>query len=299
MRSPNRTHDRKSFFKYMPASTGAIVLRNTSLRWSSPSLFNDPFDVPREMIFGATPEELVQAIARYVTSLIEKPPEQTDDLEPGLKLAVDTVRSGVTPEAKEEMLASLNQGASTFRPSGDGLEALRAMWRFLIPDLRILCLTESPSHAAMWLHYAAQYTGVVLEFACDDRLDSASLAAKPVEYPSLKPHVYTVDGWAELLSRRKDIAIRRILHLATHTKSPDWSYEREWRITGKTRPGETGLSSDYKFHPEELIGVYAGPRISPDDKSAIFSLASSYPKAARYETTIGMSREFEFSAASA
>ncbi len=62
MRSKNRTHDRQNFFKYMSSGTAKIVLSNRSLRWSSPVLFNDPFDVPREMSFGLTPVEIVQAL---------------------------------------------------------------------------------------------------------------------------------------------------------------------------------------------------------------------------------------------
>jgi hypothetical protein len=33
----------------MSAATARIVLADRKLRWSSPILFNDPFDVPREM----------------------------------------------------------------------------------------------------------------------------------------------------------------------------------------------------------------------------------------------------------
>lgn len=278
----------------MPSLTAKIVLGNSSLRWSSPVLFNDPFDVPREMSFGLTPEDIVRAISRRISMLIELPPDNTADLEPRLQRIVETVHRGVPPEVKEKMLASLREEEETFRPSGESLEALRSMWKNLLPDLRILCLTESPAHAAMWFHYADQYTGAVLEFSCDDHLGSAWLAAKPVEYPNHKPAVYTADGWASLLSKRKEVAIREILHVATYTKSPDWSYENEWRITSKKRPDDTGFFTDYKFHPEELIGVYIGPMASMSDRCEIHSLAQRYPRTKVYNVTTGMTREFEF-----
>jgi hypothetical protein len=63
MRSPNRRHDRESFFKYMSAAMAAIVLQNRTLRWSSPVLFNAPFDVPWELFFGLSPEDIAQALA--------------------------------------------------------------------------------------------------------------------------------------------------------------------------------------------------------------------------------------------
>jgi Protein of unknown function (DUF2971) len=87
----------------------------------------------------------------------------------------------------------------------------------------------------MWYHYADQYRGVVLEFRCDDALDSAWLAARPVTYPAAKPAVYTADGWAQLLMTQGGLAIQTLLDVATYTKAPDWSYEREWRITSFKR----------------------------------------------------------------
>ena len=251
------------------------------------------------MSFGLTPEDIVRAIATRISTLIETPPEDTSELEPHLQLIVEAVRLGIPTAEKEEMLASLRQDERTFRPSGESLNALRLMWRTLLPDLRILCLTESPAHAAMWLHYAARYTGAVLEFACDDRLDSAWLGAKPVEYPPQKPAVYTADGWANLLSKRKEISIREILHVATYTKSPDWSYENEWRLSFKKRAGDAGHFTDYKFHPEELVGVYIGPMASESDQSEICLLARRYPRAKAYNVAVGMTREFEFSNATA
>ena len=44
-RSPNRRHDRQYFYKYVSAKTAQAILTTRTLRWSSPILFNDPFDV--------------------------------------------------------------------------------------------------------------------------------------------------------------------------------------------------------------------------------------------------------------
>jgi hypothetical protein len=95
MRSPNRTHERHSFFKYMSAATAHRVLTNRSLRWSSPILFNDPFDVPREISFGLTPDDIVDALALRMSDLIAHPPNDTGDLEQGVRLIVETVKSGI------------------------------------------------------------------------------------------------------------------------------------------------------------------------------------------------------------
>ncbi|WP_296752513.1 DUF2971 domain-containing protein [Thiobacillus sp.] len=296
MQSPNRKHDRESFFKYMSAATAAIVLQNRSLRWSSPLLFNDPFDVPRELSFGIVPEDIVQALTRRMANLIEHPPEDTSQLEPKVRLIVEVVKKATSPTLKAELLAGLEESATTHRPTGQSMDDLRTMWRDLIPQFRILCLTESPAHTAMWYHYADKYRGVVLEFLCDDALDSAWLAAKPVAYPSQKPAVYTADGWAQLLTTHNALAIENLLDVLTYTKAPDWSYENEWRITSFKRPSDTGHFTDYTFHSRELKSIYLGPDISSSDREAIISLATRFPVASLWDVSIGIDREFAITA---
>lgn len=195
------------------------------------------------------------------------------------------------------LLAGLADSAETLRPTGESMEELRQMWRDWLPQFRILCLTESPAHAAMWYHYADQYRGVVLELRCDDELDSAWLLARPVTYPTLKPAVYTADGWAELLTTIRPLAIENLLNVATYTKAPDWSYEKEWRITSFSRPPESGLFTDYRLDPREVAGVYLGPNISTPDRERILALISHYPAVAICQVSIGMAREFHFSSA--
>jgi hypothetical protein len=281
----------------MPAATANLVLGNRTLRWSSPTLFNDPFDVPREMSFGVTPSAIVEALARRLSELIDHPLEDTSDLEPRVKLVVDTVKRGIPPEVEVELLQDLKQVTDWHRPSGEAMDALRAMWRSWLPDFRILCLTDNPAHLAMWYHYADRYRGVVIELDCNDHLDSPWLVARPVTYPPTKPAIYTAEGWATLLTMRKELAIRSMLDVATFTKAPDWSYENEWRITSFKRPTDTGPFTDYKFNEHELASVFLGPMIAAPDRDTIRSLVSQFPRARVWNVSIGMSRELQFEAA--
>jgi hypothetical protein len=76
----------------MSADTALKVLKNQSLRWSSPVLFNDPFDVPRELSFGITPDQLVQASGQRLTDLFNQPPEDTTGLAHKLRMIVDSIK---------------------------------------------------------------------------------------------------------------------------------------------------------------------------------------------------------------
>ena len=278
----------------MSVARALQVLQRRRLRWSSPILFNDPFDVPRELSFGISPEEIVRACSRRLASLVEQPPEDTSDLEPKVRMIVEIVKRGITAELRTEMLAGLADVAETHRPSGKAMEEFRLMWRELIPDFRILCLTESPAHAAMWYHYADQYNGVVIELRCDDALDSGWLAAKPVTYPTGKPAVYSADGWATYLTTEKSLALQRMLQDATFTKAPDWSYEKEWRVTSFKGPLDTGPFTDYLLNPSEVAAIYFGPRMAPSDRAALLKMAPMYPGVRFFDVRIEMNREFAF-----
>lgn len=50
--------------------------------------------------------------------MIEHPPEDTSDLEPTVRLLVDTVKQGVTPEIRAEMIAALKETPETQQPTG-------------------------------------------------------------------------------------------------------------------------------------------------------------------------------------
>lgn len=60
-------------------------------------MFNDPFDVPRELSYGITPVQIIEALGKRCALLIENPPENTSDLNPDIKAIVDTVKMAFLP----------------------------------------------------------------------------------------------------------------------------------------------------------------------------------------------------------
>src|SRR2546428_13969576 len=70
-RSSNRRHDRQFFYKYVTAKIAKIVLTTRTLRWSSPVLFNDPFDVTQELRLNFTEEEINAALNNELATLIQ------------------------------------------------------------------------------------------------------------------------------------------------------------------------------------------------------------------------------------
>jgi hypothetical protein len=278
----------------MPASTARIVLTNGTLRWSSPTLFNDPFDVPREMAFGISQDQFIEAGVNRIAEIIESPPEDTSNLYGKLKLIAEIAKRGIPGQVKEEMLRELRGMAATFRPEIESIEELRSLWRALIPEYRILCLTESPSHMAMWYHYADGYRGAVLEFRCIDEFDSPWLVARPVTYMVEKPEIYTAEGWGRLMTSSVDFAVNQMMEIAAYTKAADWSYEKEWRIATFKREGDVGDYTDYPFEPRELASIYLGPLMPEEDQRGLIELAAKYPSASVIKVSVAMNRELQF-----
>jgi hypothetical protein len=281
------------FYKYMPASTARLVLENRTLRWSSPLLFNDPFDVPRKFASGVSAREIAEAASRSLAQLVEAPPADLSYLRPELQELGKAAKRA--PEAlRQAVNTAVSKFLKDFRPSSEGLSELRRIWGSWLADFRILCFAEQLDNTAMWYHYADSYRGVVLGFVAREDLDSAWLEARPVQYPKEKPPVYTAEGIAEILMMPQAEACRALLRIATFTKAPDWAYEREWRVSSHKRPGDTGLFTDYGFNARELVAVYFGPLTPPASKQDIMPLVAQYPEASVFEVSIGFSRELVF-----
>jgi hypothetical protein len=109
-------------------------------------------------------------------------------------------------------------------------------------NVGVLCLSEDPLNLLMWGHYCNAHQGAVVEFDVTHEFFSGSTTEagfhqyfRKVEYSEQRPSLSHAhfqknkmgflndhgSGWLELL---------RTEHPLLFTKSPDWAYEREWRL---------------------------------------------------------------------
>ena len=68
---PNQPHNRPSFCKYVSAEVAKVILINKTLRWSSPLLFDDPFDVTRVFAADTQPSEMQKYLIDELIELIQ------------------------------------------------------------------------------------------------------------------------------------------------------------------------------------------------------------------------------------
>lgn len=271
-RSANRRHERQLFYKYVTAKVAKIVLTTRKLRWSSPLLFNDPFDFAQELRLTFDVAQLNSVLTERVASLMENG-DPSNSVKHPIQAALLRVARRASVDVRRAMAEKLRQSVGV--PTAGQLKSLAAVkdtWRNMVPTFRVLCLSELKDVTSMWLHYADAYKGVVLEFSAIDELDSPLLVARPVIYQDGPTAIAGADAWVSWMLGQGRSTYWDLFSEYQYAKTNAWSYEREWRIVSGARPGETGFFSDYPFYARELTGIYLGSRCSTEDRAELLSL---------------------------
>jgi hypothetical protein len=252
----------------MSAKTAIAVLSSKSLRWSSPLLFNDLFDVQREWKHHSD-DELAEA---------------------SLKLLLEHIDAGTVPnnEHARKLVEQVRAQGETFDRSRFSLvhtffarlsaahrlkgtpEEFAAVWRERVECMRILCLSDDPAIPSMWGRYADSNSGVVIRFESSDERDSVTLGAEPVIYSDEPPQLPPAEVWMRtILERDGDHDWPTYLREYEFVKQTQWQDEREYRIIGFKRDDETQPFSDRRFFVEDVSEIILGPRIAWDDEASI------------------------------
>lgn len=260
------------FYKYTSARVAKIVLATRCLRYSSPLLFNDPFDVTQELRLNFDERGLYAALSERVAWLMEQGDAtlvRHPVFGPLLRLAM-----AAGPDVRRAMARELREQAGSPTPGqAAALKELKDKWRSLVPTFRILCLSELNDVTSMWHHYADNYQGVVLGFSAVEQVDdSVFQMARPVVYQEA-PSIAEANAWVGCLLGEGETRWQHLFLEYLYVKTPAWSNEKEWRIpvTGR-RPGDSELFGDYPFHPRELTAIYFGPKCSEQDREDVLKL---------------------------
>ncbi len=266
---PNRP---ESYFKYMNAEVAKIVLVNQKLRWSSPHLLDDPFDVQRCFSLGFDAEELREPLCQEIMGLLlcDRVPDLSG--KPHVERLVKCLRR--SDHVREYGVLRQKLGESI----GKGIQqaeigVIRKKWSELLPQFRILCFSAVHDNVQMWSHYADSHKGVVLEFQPRD--DSSFLwASVPVTYQDSPPMIASKEEWVKSITGQEPLTTRgwQLFMPLTVTKTTGWKYQEEWRVVTFMRKGESGLYSDYPFNARELRSVYLGCEISEQDTDDVIAL---------------------------
>jgi hypothetical protein len=260
-------------YKYVSFSTGKIVLENQNLRWSTPPLLNDPFDM--QFLFqvradrGAVKLLALQKlwVAHYGPGPVASTPNQLGVLIGGLQ--------GSFPQlSREEFDCEFGEAIDEcFEVLYSRLpDRAREIWEIFQND-KILCLSEVPDSIVMWSYYAQNHAGMVLCFRDAVGPDGPWRMARPVSYVDEVPSLFTEDALSEILAGQHSIDLPHVLDMVCFTKSRHWEHEREWRIyagAGRTQ----GPYEDIPFNALELDSVILGCRMPKQERMYVVDLIS-------------------------
>lgn len=270
-----------AYFKYYTADSLKLTLGKATRKWSSPFVFNDPFDNRLDIQWTGSPIDFEKAITERVVQLAEAEHPDLDSLFPEMRLLVSTIKA-LPPVERSAFLEEFKNPEGIYTQEAfDAMHVkLNRATEILLSDTSIFCLTEGHDNLLMWAHYADNHRGGVVKFLPVKEVDSPILVAKKVNYSMRVPSL----GFNNLLDNTKEFR-DAVIDAITLTKSTDWQYEKEWRIVTSLR----NPANDYEILPfaeKEVGGLYLGCRISESDKAELLDImAKKYPWAPIYQAT--------------
>lgn len=272
------THNKKSFFKYYTPESGKLTLKHTTRKWSTPLLFNDPFDNQFDLNLEEPNEALAEKmVALFHENLTADEPIYTGQfgaITPIVMLLRHAHRNNPDFEYSESDQAELKEAMlqgmqTTFAKAPKTNEEVKA----LMADVSVFCLSETQDNLLMWSHYAHNHTGVVIEFLSLKEVDSPLILAQPVRYQDQMPRL----NFEDMMGLNP--FTRKVLDTITLTKSNVWEYEKEWRIISSLRD-KSQTHEILPYAPEEVGAVYLGCKISAGDKAEVIDITKAqYPTA--------------------
>lgn len=124
--------------------------------------------------------------------------------------------------------------------------------------LRVCCFSEVVDSMLMWTHYANEHKGFAIEYIPSQKA-SIPLNLWPVYY---REDLFNMSSYLDR------IGAGNVLLLPALHKSPDWAYEKEWRLV---LPGHEGESVGMPI----AKAIYLGARINSCLKKLLLEYASA------------------------
>ncbi|MBC8125667.1 MAG: DUF2971 domain-containing protein [Gloeobacteraceae cyanobacterium ES-bin-144] len=264
----------ESFYKYCSAEVAKIILSTQKIRWSSPALFNDPYDcyfsLAPKFDINSVKKNLKEQFVNLLTQDEEPCLVSDNPFSEKIKLLRGLLYGKTRAEVDEFISHDFNSSLDDF---DDRVKMTDCLWKKEYDDLRILCVCEHHDNLLLWAHYADNHKGAVFQLDCIKDLDSPLLAAERVRYTNEIPSLATEDEWIAttlgLLPYPEGLDVWRRLVLS---KAKGWEYENEWRVVTTRRPYEKSGFEDTSILPQEISSVFLGCKTGRNERNNILAL---------------------------
>jgi hypothetical protein len=282
-------HDTGDFtdilYKYTDLAGAQKILSTRTLRFARAAEMNDPFDVYIADLFGMDLDEFfMEARDSFFDALLSNPEhfasatgaDLTKALENAARLRTmsDTQRAEMRDRLRKIDFAEVDPRCAEIRAT---LEKQRDELAERLRRYGVFCATKTFSNLLMWAHYADKHFGAVLGFLPDLEKDSFLRLIRPVKYCTERP--YLVDQPHEQIAAGLGPtpldAGKQLNERVLYTKSMEWSYEQELRLTFPEEIKEGQSATFNTFYANELVEVYLGYRMSEDSKTELIQLSKA------------------------
>lgn len=247
-------------------------LSDRLLRFTQPGDLNDPFELhpSADLMSKADIAALPPAPGH------EGPDGQMRILTPE---ALQAMLTAFSPGLQKQMAQHVNhEGSYVFDHN-------RAAQSTFDSKFGILCLSETADSLLMWAHYAGNHRGFVVQFDethpffAASEFEGQSLGLTRVQYSQERPVV----SYSTLNSSP---------HLY-YRKSPEWSYEREWRLIKPLTTASKVIAREgfplhlYEVPHEAVKGVILGHALPHETRGKLFEvLADNLAHATIFQTVL-------------
>jgi len=266
------------FYKYMTSSVVPLVLQNRTLRWSTPGLLNDPFDMQFDLHVEVDREKLRALTlqkhwdAWYGPSYVPHP-----DSKMGKFISSNRARA--------QKLSREAFGEKFHHMSDNSLDNLIANLpnhhkeiRASIGTTKILCLSAVGDSLPMWSYYAENHRGAVLRFKRHSDVDSLYPLARAVTYTRQMPRLFDEETLSDIGAGLATTQSADLIERLVYTKANAWKHEQEWRLfLGQGRTPDEAVEY-LPFFALELDAVILGCAMTDDCRMAVAELSRNlYP----------------------
>ena len=228
----------KKLYKYFSYSDKSLAtVEKCQIYYASPRSFNDPFDCRTRLDLSGSEEQQLASVDEAL-------------------LRNGVIDPDVRHQRAQAFLTKATRDPATWERIACGMRET------ILNSSAVCCLSENCCNTLMFAHYGQGHQGFCLEF--DAVGDSIFAKAKRVRYEQSYPSVRYVAAPDE----RTEGFIEALL-----TKSPEWSYEKEWRLVRlisnvRDANGQSPVGV-YPFSPEHLTGVIFGALMQADTRDEI------------------------------
>jgi hypothetical protein len=282
-----------SLVKFASAESAIQILSESSLRWSAPSVFRDPFELNHNSSLNFDSKGLLLACVKNTLTLIfsRDEPEGNSPLIKAIKRWRAEDRFDSEDEATD-VLSELLKSMVQYREP----KMLQIMndWKQYSSNLRILCLTESHDNTILWDNHGDNHSGVAIRFATGE--DSSLENPMPVSYSEKKPEISSLKEQMDILMNQSTVLVQDEFQSKFMCKSKAESPQKEWRLLKSVNqePAEEHLwYEDISFPTHEVKAVYLGAAMAAEKKLELNTLLlRKYPKVKIFQAK-ALSDKFE------